>query len=215
MSQFIEKEGKTVESAIEEALNELQIDMNEADIEVLDEGSKGLFGLIGGRNAFVRVHKKVNYEQIVKNFMDPVLQAMGLNEQMQINMDGDNLTVKLSAENIGILIGRRGDTLDALQYLLGLAVNKTSDKFIRVTLDVGNYREKREETLIKLAKRLADKVSKTRKNMTLEPMNPYERRIIHAALQNYKSVETYSIGDEPNRKVVIKYKRETKQAKVD
>ena len=147
----------------------------------------------------------------MKNFLESHLDAMGLEEEMEIVMDGDILTVKLAAENIGIVIGRRGETLDALQYLLGLVVNKSSERFIRVTLDVGNYREKREETLIKLAKRLADKVTKNRKNMTLEPMNPYERRIIHATLQNYKSVETYSIGEEPNRKVVIKYKRESKQ----
>ncbi|NLN64618.1 MAG: protein jag [Clostridiaceae bacterium] len=211
MAQFVEKEGRTIEAAIEEALEDLNIEMKNAEIEVLDEGSKRLFGLLGGRNAVVRVYKKENFEEIVKNFMNPILDAMGLEEEMEIVMDGDILTVKLAAENIGIVIGRRGETLDALQYLLGLVVNKSSERFIRVTLDVGNYREKREETLIKLAKRLADKVTKNRKNMTLEPMNPYERRIIHATLQNYKSVETYSIGEEPNRKVVIKYKRESKQ----
>lgn len=210
MAQYVEKEGKTVEAAIEEALSELDIDMEDAEIEVLDEGSKRLFGLIGGRNAVVRVFRKENYDDLVRSFLKPILNAMGLEEDIEVMMDGDTLTVRLSAENIGIIIGRRGETLDALQYLLGLVVNKNSEKFIRVTLDVGNYREKREETLVKLAKRLADKVSKTRKNMTLEPMNPYERRIIHATLQNYKSVETYSIGDEPNRKVVIKYRKEAK-----
>ncbi len=208
MAQFVEKEGKSIEAAIEEALIELNIEMQDAEIEVLDEGSKRLFGLIGGRNAVVRVFKKDNYEEIVRNFLRPILNAMGLEEDMEIVMDGETLTIKLAAENIGIIIGRRGETLDALQYLLGLVVNKNSEKFIRVTLDVGNYREKREETLVRLANRLADKVSKSRKNMTLEPMNPYERRIIHATLQDYKSVETYSIGDEPNRKVVIKYKKE-------
>ena len=152
MAQFVEKEGKTVEAAIEEALNELKIQKKDAEVEVLDEGSKGLFGIIGGRNALVRVYKKINYEDIVKSFLNPVFQSMGLNEDMEIVVDGDNLTVKLSAENIGIVIGRRGETLDALQYLLGLAVNKYSDKFMRVTLDVGNYREKREETLVKLQK---------------------------------------------------------------
>ncbi|NLO41320.1 MAG: protein jag [Ruminiclostridium sp.] len=210
MAQFVEKEGKNIEAAIEEALIELNIEMQDAEIEVLDEGSKRLFGLIGGRNAVVRVFKKDNYEEIVRNFLRPILNAMGLEEDMEIVMDGETLTIKLAAENIGIVIGRRGETLDALQYLLGLVVNKKSERFIRVTLDVGNYREKREETLVRLANRLADKVSKSRKNMTLEPMNPYERRIIHATLQDYKSVETYSIGDEPNRKVVIKYKKEMK-----
>ncbi len=211
MAQFIEKEGKTVEAAIEDALLELNIEMQDAEIEVLDEGSKRLFGLIGGRNALVRVYKKENFDDIVRDFLRPILNAMGLEEDLDVVMEGDTLTVKLAAENIGIVIGRRGETLDALQYLLGLVVNKSSERFIRVVLDVGNYREKREETLVKLAKRLAEKVSKTRKNMTLEPMNPYERRIIHATLQNFKSVETYSIGDEPNRKVVIKYKKEAKQ----
>ncbi|MBP7176358.1 MAG: protein jag [Thermoclostridium sp.] len=210
MAQFVEKEGKSIEAAIEEALVELNIEMKDAEIEVLDEGSKRLFGLIGGRNAVVRVFKKENYDDIVRNFLRPILNSMGLEEDMEVVMNGETLTVKLAAENIGIVIGRRGETLDALQYLLGLVVNKCSEKFIRVTLDVGNYREKREETLVRLANRLADKVSKTRKNMTLEPMNPYERRIIHATLQDFKSVETYSIGDEPNRKVVIKYKKEMK-----
>jgi len=207
LTQFVEIEGKTVESAIEEALMKLAIDRENADIEIIDEGNKGLFGLIGGRSAVVRVYKKINYEDIVKNFLSPILTSMGISDEISVLQDEDNnLNVKLSAENIGIVIGRRGETLDALQYLLGLVVNKYSDDFMRVTLDVGNYREKREETLEKLAKRLADKVSKTRKNMTLEPMNPYERRIIHATLQDYQSVETYSIGEEPNRKVVIKYK---------
>ncbi len=210
MAQFVEKEGKTIEAAIDEALGELNIEMKDAEIEILDEGSKRLFGLIGGRNAVVRVFKKESYDDLVRNFLRPILNSMGLEEEMEVVMDGDTLTVRLAAENIGIVIGRRGETLDALQYLLGLVVNKSSEKFIRVTLDVGNYREKREETLVKLANRLAEKVSKSRKNMTLEPMNPYERRIIHATLQNYKSVETYSIGDEPNRKVVIKYKKEAK-----
>lgn len=207
MTQFVEIEGKTVESAIEEALMKLAIDRENADIEIIDEGNKGLFGLIGGRSAVVRVYKKINYEDIVKNFLSPILTSMGISDEISVLQDEDNnLNVRLSAENIGIVIGRRGETLDALQYLLGLVVNKYSDDFMRVTLDVGNYREKREETLEKLAKRLADKVSKTRKNMTLEPMNPYERRIIHATLQDYQSVETYSIGEEPNRKVVIKYR---------
>jgi spoIIIJ-associated protein len=208
VAEYIEKEAKTVESAIEEALNEMNIGKDDADIEVLDEGSKGLFGLIGGRNALVRVYKKVDYEEIIKSFLYPVFDVLGIDGDIDITVENNVLNIKLSAENIGIIIGRRGETLDALQYLLGLAVNKQSDRFMRVTLDVCNYREKREETLIRLAKRLADKVERTRKNITLEPMNPYERRIIHATLQDYGQVETYSIGDEPNRKVVIRYKKE-------
>jgi len=208
---FIEKEGKTVESAIEEALTELNIEEKDAEIEILDEGSKGLFGIIGGRNALVRVRKKIDYDKTVREFLEPIFNAMSINGDLEVSMEEDCLNIRVYADDIGIIIGRRGETLDALQYLLGLVVNKSSEKFIRVILDVGNYREKREETLEKLAKKLANKVAKNRKSITLEPMNPYERRIIHATLQNYKNVETYSVGDEPNRKVVIRYKKEQKQ----
>jgi spoIIIJ-associated protein len=207
VSEYIEKEGKTVESAIEEALSELNIEKENAEIEVIDEGSKGIFGLIGGRNALVRVYKKIDFETIAREFLQPIFDSMGIDEQLEFTIEEDSINVKISAEDIGIVIGRRGETLDSLQYLLGLVINKNSDKFIRVTLDVGNYREKREETLKRLAKRLADKVAKNRKSIALEPMNPYERRIIHATLQGFRSVETYSIGEEPHRKVVIKYKR--------
>lgn len=211
MPEFVEKEGKTVESAIEEALNELNIEQEDAEIEIIDEGSKGLFGIIGGRNALVRVRKKVDYEKAVREFLEPIFNAMSINGDLEVSMEEDCLNVRVYADDIGIIIGRRGETLDALQYLLGLVVNKSSEKFLRVVLDVGNYREKREETLEKLAKKLAGKVAKNRKSITLEPMNPYERRIIHATLQNYRNIETYSVGDEPNRKVVIRYKREQKQ----
>lgn len=211
MEQFIEIEGKTVESAIEEALMKLDIDREDADIEIIDEGNKGLFGLIGSRSAVVRVYKKTNYEDIVRNFLCPILTSMGVSEDISVCKDGDNtINVRLMSDNIGIVIGRRGETLDALQYLLGLVVNKYSDNFVRVTLNVGDYREKREETLERLARKLAGRVSRTRKNMTLEPMNPYERRIIHATLQDYPYVETFSIGEEPNRKVVIKYRYKRK-----
>lgn len=208
MAEYIEKEGKTVESAIEEALMELKIEKEDAEIEILDEGSKGLFGIIGGRNALVRVYKKIDFDKIVREFLEPIFKALSVNADLEVAKEDDTLNIKIIAEDIGIIIGRRGETLDALQYLLGIVVNKYSSNFIRVILNVGDYREKREETLEKLAKRLADKVSRSRRSITLEPMNPYERRIIHATLQNYKHVETYSIGDEPNRKVVIKYKKD-------
>lgn len=211
MADYVEKVGKTVESAIEEALNELNIEEKDAEIEILDEGSKGLFGIIGGRNALVRVRKKADYDKIVREFLEPIFNAMAIEGDLEVLVEDDIVNVRVYADDIGIIIGRRGETLDALQYLLGLVVNRTSEKFLRVILDVGNYREKREETLEKLAKKLAGKVAKSRKSITLEPMNPYERRIIHATLQNHKYVETYSVGDEPSRKVVIRYKREQKQ----
>ncbi len=207
MTEYIEKEGKTVESAIEQALLELNIEEENAEIEIIDEGSKGIFGIIGGRNAIVRVYKMVDFKTITREFLTPIFDSMGIEEQLEFVEEEDSINVRIAAEDIGIVIGRRGETLDALQYLLGLVINKNSDKFIRVNLDVGNYREKREETLKRLAKRLADKVLKNRKSITLEPMNPYERRIIHATLQSFRGIETYSIGEEPHRKVVIKHKR--------
>ncbi|WP_083197786.1 RNA-binding cell elongation regulator Jag/EloR [Thermoclostridium stercorarium] len=211
MLEYVEKVGKTVEAAIEEALQELNIEEKDAEIQIIDEGSKGLFGLIGGRNAVVRVWRKIDYNKIVRDFLEPVFIALGIEGDLDVTVGEDSINVKVNAEDTGILIGRRGETLDALQYLLGLVVNKSSGKFIRVIFDVGNYREKREETLEKLARKLASRVVKSKKSITLEPMNPYERRIIHSTLQNYRNVETYSIGDEPNRKVVIRYKREPKQ----
>jgi spoIIIJ-associated protein len=125
---------------------------------------------------------------------------------MEVNEDDESISIKVFGGDIGIIIGRRGETLDALQYLTSLVVNKGSDSYKRVVIDIENYRQKREETLVKLAARLAEKVIKYKKPVTLEPMNPYERRIIHSSLQNNKYVETYSTGEEPNRKVVITLK---------
>ena len=161
MSEYIEKEGKTVESAIEEALSELNIEKENAEIEVIDEGSKGIFGLIGGRNALVRVYKKIDFETISREFLQPIFDSMGIDEQLEFTIEEDSINVKISAEDIGIVIGRRGETLDSLQYLLGLVINKNSDKFIRVTLDVGNYREKEKKPLKGLQKGLLIRLLKT------------------------------------------------------
>ena len=136
MADYVEKEGKTIEAAIEEALLELNIEEKDAEIQVIDEGSKGLFGIIGGRNALVRVSKKVDYERIVREFLEPIFDAMAINEELEITQEDDCINVRVFADDIGIIIGRRGETLDALQYLLGLVVNKNSDNYIRVTFDV-------------------------------------------------------------------------------
>jgi len=133
---------------------------------------------------------------------------MGVEAQVTVTQKDFGLAYDISSEDMAIIIGRRGETLDALQYITSLVVNKGQDEYSRVVLNVENYREKREESLQKLAKRLAEKVVRYRRDITLESMNPYERRIIHATLQNYHNVKTYSIGEEPSRKVVIAYKRD-------
>ncbi|MCX7903634.1 MAG: protein jag [Caloramator sp.] len=209
MKKWIEAIGKNVESAIENGLKELGVTRDKVDIEILDEGSKGVFGLIGAKPAKVKLTIKKDYEAIARSFLRDVLDKMGIKCEIQIKDEEDVLKINLVGPKMGALIGHRGETLDALQYLLSLVINKDSgeNEFKKVLLDTQNYRKKREETLIRLANRLAYKVKRYNKSITLEPMNPYERRIIHAALQNHPDVTTYSIGEEPFRKVVIDLKK--------
>lgn len=202
----MEKTAKTVQEAIQSALEELSTDENNVNVEILDEGNKGIFGLIGNKMARVRVTIKESSGDIAKKFLLDVFKKMQVEADLDLEETDDSVLLKIKGKDIGIIIGRRGDTLDALQYLSSLVVNKNQENYKRVVLDVENYRQKREETLVKLANRLAEKVIKYKKPVTLEPMNPYERRIIHSSLQNHNFVETYSTGEEPNRKVVITLK---------
>jgi len=206
LQKSITKEAKTVDEAIRLACEELDTDIDNVEVEIISEGNKGILGIIGNKNAVVKVTPKVTIEDVIVDFLNPIFEKMGITANLEITHEENNITVRLTGDDIGIVIGRRGETLDALQYLLSLVVNRRSEEYIRVIMDVADYRKKREETLVRLAKRVADKVTKYRKNITLEPMNPYERRIIHSTLQNHKYVETHSIGEEPNRKVVIRYK---------
>ncbi|MBZ4646144.1 MAG: spoIIIJ-associated protein [Petroclostridium sp.] len=203
MKNAVEKTGKTVDEAINAALAELNLGRDKVDIEVIDEGNKGLFGLIGTKVARVRVTPKETAEDRAREFLNSVFDKMKLKVKINFEEKGNSLNILLEGDDMGILIGRRGETLDSLQYLTSLVVNRGDNEYIRVSMDTENYRKKREETLSKLAKRLAERVLKYRRSITLEPMNPYERRIIHSTLQNNKMVTTYSIGEEPNRKVVI------------
>lgn len=203
---YLEKSGKTVQDAITLALEELNTDENSVNIEVLEEGTKGIFGLIGNKMAKVRVSFKESSAELARNFLLDVFSKMNIDADVEVEEDDETLVLNIIGKDIGIVIGRRGETLDALQYLTSLVVNKNQEYYKRVVVDIENYRHKREETLIRLANRLADRVIKYKKNISLEPMNPYERRIIHSALQNHKYVNTYSVGDEPNRKVVITLK---------
>jgi spoIIIJ-associated protein len=207
MSKSIEKTGKTVEEAIKEALKELNLTREEIDVEILEEGSKRMLGIIGGKDAAIRATVIEKGAEIAEGFLVRILNLMEIEADIYIEEGQDLISVNISGDDIGILIGRRGETLDAVQYLTGLTVNRNSSEYKRVTVDVENYRAKREDALKKVAIKAAVRVIKTRKSFKLEPMNPFERRIIHSELQKNKKIETYSVGEEPNRRVVIALKK--------
>ncbi|HHY64657.1 MAG TPA: protein jag [Clostridiaceae bacterium] len=207
MQRSIIKEAKTVDEAIRLACEELETDIDNVDVEIINEGNKGLLGFIGNKNAVVKVTIKPGIDDIIVDFLRPIFEKMEITANLDIIHEEDCITVRLTGDDVGIVIGRRGETLDSLQYLLSLVVNRKTDGYTRVILDVADYRQKREKTLVRLANRVAEKVVRYRRNVTLEPMNPYERRIIHSTLQNHKYVDTQSIGEEPNRKVVVRYKQ--------
>lgn len=202
----IVKSAKNVELAIELALDELDILRDQAEIEVLEEGSSGFFG-IGAKDAVVKVSLKFTPDTKAKAFLEDVFMAMGMNVDIDITLTEKAMNIKLSGDNMGLIIGKRGDTLDALEHLVSLCVNKGDGDYIKVILDTENYREKRHQTLVKLADSLAASVVRNKRKITLEPMSSNERRIIHATLQSNEYVDTYSIGEEPNRKVVVALKK--------
>lgn len=200
----IEKMGKTVEEAVSEVLKELGTTKDKVEIEVLEEGSKGFFGLFGSKMAKVRVTKKIDPIGSAKNFLQEIFRTMNMEVMIDVSLkDQKHMLIQLSGQDMGVLIGKRGQTLDSLQYLVNLVVNRGEASYISVTLDTENYRQRRKETLESLAFNLAKKAKQTKKSVVLEPMNPYERRIIHAALQNDRFVKTHSEGEEPYRNVVI------------
>lgn len=206
--KFVEIKAKTVDEAVEKALFNLNTTKENVEIEILEE-SKGLFGLLGSKEVKVRVTLiKEDETSKAESFLKNITEKMGMDTELETvyNEEEKKMTIELKGEGLGLLIGRRGETLDALQYLTNIFLNKGSDDYIKVTLDAENYRERREDALVNLAKRTASKATKYKKNMIIEPKNPYERRIIHEALQDYPEVTTYSIGEEPNRKVVVAYK---------
>lgn len=210
MNDFIEVTGKTVDEAVTNALIKLETTSDKIEYEIIDKGSSGLFSIFNSKPAKIKARKKATLEDNVKEFLDNVFRAMKLDVVISISYDKEeeNMNIDLSGPEMGVLIGKRGQTLDSLQYLTSMVANKESESYIRVKLDTENYRDRRKETLEHLAKNIAYKVKRTKKSVSLEPMNPYERRVIHSALQNDKYVSTKSEGEEPYRHVVVMLRRE-------
>lgn len=205
---FIEVSAKNVDDAITEASIQLGTTSDNIEYEVVEKGSTGFLG-IGSKNAVIKARKKFSLEGNVRNFLDSVLAAMNMEVEVLIKIDEEehSIDVELKGDDMGILIGKRGQTLDSLQYLTNLAVNKHSENYYKVKIDTEDYRKRRKETLENLAKNIAYKVKRTKRPVSLEPMNPFERRIIHSALQNDRYVTTHSEGDEPYRHVVVTLKK--------
>lgn len=204
----LEMTGKTVNEALENALKNLNLTEDKVEYEVLDEGSKGFLNLIGTKPAKILVKVKRDYKEEARLFLRNILNSMKVQAEIRIREENDIIHIDLTGPKMGIIIGYRGETLDALQYLTSLVVNKDHNlPYKKVVLDTENYRKKREETLIRVAEKTAYKVKKIRRPYKLEPMNPYERRIIHSALQDNEYVYTFSEGEEPHRRVVIDIKK--------
>lgn len=205
---IIEISAKTVEDAITDACKQFSVSSEKLEYEVVEEGKAGLFG-IGAKPAVIKAWVKAGLEDTVKFFLNDVFAAMKIDATAEINYSEEekNMDINLVGEDMGMLIGKRGQTLDSLQYLVSLVANKEAEDYVRVKVDTENYRERRKATLENLAKNMASKAKRIRRSVSLEPMNPYERRIIHAALQEDKYVTTHSEGDEPFRRVVIAPKK--------
>lgn len=206
--EFIEVSAKNVDDAITQATVQLGITSDQLEYEVLDKGSTGFLG-IGSKNAVIKARKKFSIDENVVEFLSSIFDAMKMEVEIlvAVNEEEHIIEVELKGDDMGILIGKRGQTLDSLQYLTNLAINKHSDEYYKVKIDTEDYRKRRKETLENLAKNIAYKVKRTKRPVSLEPMNPFERRIIHSALQNDRYVTTHSEGDEPYRHVVVTLKK--------
>ncbi|MBD5106059.1 MAG: protein jag [Lachnospiraceae bacterium] len=208
---FIEFSAKTVNDAITEACQKLSVTSDKLEYEVIEEGSLGFLG-IGSKAAVIKARIKkeeITVDEKAKEFLNDLFAAMKLTVAIDVKYDdlSNNMNIDLAGDEMGVLIGKRGQTLDSLQYLTSLVVNKDTENYIRVKVDTENYRQRRKETLENLAKNIAFKVKRTKRPVSLEPMNPYERRIIHSALQNDRYVVTHSEGEEPFRRIVVALKR--------
>ena len=234
MLKTLEKSGKTEEAAIAAALEELGLDRDDVSVEIVERAKSGFLG-IGASPAVIRVQYEAPDEEAeqeaaptetqarvepaapadepesyarIRAFVSGLLEHMGIQAQIDITArDNGGVNVNLSGSGMGAVIGRRGETLDAIQHLTNYAVNRGSDKHMHISVDAESYRAKREESLVRLAEKMAAKAVKYKRSMALEPMNSYERHVIHTALQDYEGVTTSSTGTEPNRRVVVSYEK--------
>ena len=206
--EFVEFRGKTVDDAITNALVSLGTTSDQIEYEVIEKGSNGILGF-GSKDAVIKVARKLTPEDVVKDFLSEVFEKMNLEVKIIAKFDEIEgvIDVELKGPEMGVLIGKRGQTLDSLQYLTNLAVNRNSEDYYKVKIDTEDYRKRRKETLENLAKNIAYKVKRTKRPVSLEPMNPFERRVIHSALQNDRFVTTHSEGEEPYRHVVVTLKK--------
>lgn len=209
MEEWKEFSAKTADEALTNALIQMETTSDQIEYEVVEEEKSGILGLFS-KPAVIRVRKKEDTMDVVKNFLTRTFEAMNLNVEIESEYDPseNEIHIELKGDEMGMLIGKRGQTLDSLQYLTSLVANKKTEEYVKIKIDTENYRQRRKETIENLARNVASKVKKTGRTVFLEPMNPYERRIIHAELQGDKYVNTHSEGDEPHRKVVVTLNRE-------
>ncbi len=205
--KFVEKIGKTIEEAVNQALTELEATRDEVEVDILEEPSRGILGFIKVKPARVKVTLKDNPAKRASSLLKNIFNSMGLDIKINISENEKTMFINLEGTDLGILIGRRGETLDALQYLLNLAVNKNQEIRKKIVIDIEGYRDRREKTLQRLAVKLADKARQRGRNVVLEPMSSQERRIIHTALQGRDDIYTFSEGEEPYRKIIISPKK--------
>ncbi|WP_226668599.1 RNA-binding cell elongation regulator Jag/EloR [Metabacillus litoralis] len=199
--------GHTVEEAVEEAIKRLNATKDEVEITILDEGKKGLLGIFWKKPAIVKVVLKQDPVKESQTFLEEVIKKMGIEAKINVKKTGKTALFQINGDNMAVLIGKRGQTLNSLQFLTQLVANRYSNHYLQIIIDAENYRERRKETLTLLAARLAQQVKRTSNKVSLEPMPSNERKIIHAALAEYSDLKTYSVGDEPNRHLVISPKK--------
>lgn len=209
-TQTVEKRGKSVDEAIKAALDDLGCEIEDVEVEILEEPTRGILGIIGNKPALVKVTMREKPEEEAREVVENLLQRMKIDYRIQeLVWDDGVVRINVTGNDMGLLIGRKGETLNAVQYIAGLMINRQREREdrIRLVVDVEDYRKKKEESLESLALRLSDKVKRTKKNVVMRPMNSQERRIVHTVLQEDPQVVTYSMGNEPNRKVVISLKK--------
>ncbi len=208
MLKSIEVSGKSEDEAVQSALDQLGLMRDEVSVEIIERAKSGFLGLKSSP-AIVKVTYEcdVSHAERIQNFLTGLFMRMDVKAKPEISEKDGMISVNLTGEDPGVLIGRRGETLDAIQHLTNYVINSGAAGRVRINIDTENYRERRNEALEHLAEKVASKVVKYRRNMTLEPMNSYERHIIHTALQETENITTYSIGTEPNRRIVVAYER--------